>query len=79
MQGAGVTTRPWHLQRFRPAAERGVVRDGQSEPEQADDGPISPSVCRSARWNTALSVSAVRIARGEYQRCPPGVVRGSAA
>jgi len=33
--------------------------------------PISPSVCRSARWNTALSVSDVRMARGEYQRCPP--------
>ena len=41
--------------------------------------PISPSVWRSARWNTALSVSAVRMARGEYQRCPPWVVRGSAA
>jgi hypothetical protein len=40
--------------------------------------PISPSVCRSARRNTALSVSAVKIARGEYQRCPPRVVRGSA-
>ena len=30
--------------------------------------PISPSVCRNARRNTALSVSAVKIARGEYQR-----------
>ena len=28
--------------------------------------------------NTALSVSTVKIARGEYQRCPPRVVRGSA-
>ena len=40
--------------------------------------PISPSVWRSAKRNTALSVSAVKIARGEYQRCPPRVVRGSA-
>ena len=40
--------------------------------------PISPSVWRSARRNTALSVNAVRIARGEYQGCPPRVVRGSA-
>ena len=40
--------------------------------------PVSPSVCRSARRNTSLSVSAVKIARGEYQRYPPLVVRGSA-
>ena len=41
--------------------------------------PISPSVWRSARRNTVRrSVSAVRIARGEYQGCPPRVVRGSA-
>jgi hypothetical protein len=40
--------------------------------------PIRPSVRRRARWNTALSVSAVRIATGEYQGCPPAVIRGSA-
>ncbi len=40
--------------------------------------PIRPSVCRKAKWNRARSVSAVKIARGEYQRCPPPVVRGSA-
>ena len=40
--------------------------------------PISPSVWRSARRNTARSVSAVMIASGEYQGCPPRVVRGSA-
>ena len=34
--------------------------------------PIRPSVWRRARRNTALSVSAVRIASGEYQGCPPG-------
>src|SRR3954453_18573503 len=39
---------------------------------------INPSVCRRARRNTARRVSAVRIARGEYQGCPPGVARGAA-
>src|ERR1700693_3430519 len=39
---------------------------------------IKPSVWRRARWNTAFSVSAVRIASGEYQACPPRVVRGAA-
>src|SRR5918994_822828 len=33
--------------------------------------PIRPSVWRSAKRNTALRVRAVRIARGEYQGCPP--------
>ena len=41
--------------------------------------PIRPSVCRNAKRNTARSVSAVRIARGEYQGCLPRVARGSAA
>ena len=40
--------------------------------------PISPSVWRRARRNTTRSVSAVKIARGEYQGCPPGVVPGTA-
>ena len=40
--------------------------------------PISPSVWRSARRNTVRSVSAVRIASGEYQGWPPRLVRGSA-
>jgi len=40
--------------------------------------PISPSVWRNARRNTALSASAFRIAKEDYQRCPPAVVRGSA-
>ena len=40
--------------------------------------PIRPSVWRSARRNTALSVSAVRMASDEYQGWPPGVVRGAA-
>ena len=39
--------------------------------------PIRPSVCRNARRNTARRVSAVRIARGEYQGCRPRVARGS--
>src|SRR3712207_4194599 len=41
--------------------------------------PIRPSVCRNARRNTARKVSAVRIARAEYQGWPPRLVRGSAA
>ena len=40
--------------------------------------PIRPSVWRRAKRNAARKVSAVRIAKGEYQGCPPGVVRGSA-
>jgi len=40
--------------------------------------PIRPSVWRSAKWNTARSASAVRIAKGEYQGGPPAVVRGCA-
>ena len=40
--------------------------------------PINPSVWRRAKRNTARRVSAVRIARGEYQGRPPGVVRGAA-
>src|SRR4051812_35919658 len=40
--------------------------------------PINPSVWRKARRNTARKVSAVRTARGEYQGCPPRVVRGAA-
>ena len=40
--------------------------------------PIRPSVWRSAKRNAALSVSAVKIAKGEYQGCPPAVVRGEA-
>ncbi len=40
--------------------------------------PIRPSVWRRARRNTALSVSPVKIAKGEYQGCPPAIVRGCA-
>jgi hypothetical protein len=40
--------------------------------------PINPSVWRKASRNTAFSVRAVRIASGEYQACPPRVVRGAA-
>ncbi len=40
--------------------------------------PIRPSVWRNARRNVALSVSAVRMARGEYQGWPPDVVSGAA-
>src|SRR3954468_16734850 len=40
--------------------------------------PINPSVWRRAKRNTARKVNAVRIAQGEYQGCPPRVVRGAA-
>ncbi len=40
--------------------------------------PIRPCVCRRASRNTARSVRAVRIAKGEWMRCPPRIVRGSA-
>ena len=40
--------------------------------------PINPSVWRKASRNTAFSVRAVRIASGEFQACPPRVVRGAA-
>ncbi len=40
--------------------------------------PIRPSVWRNARRNTARKVSPVRMVSGEYQGCPPGVVRGAA-
>src|SRR5215212_7355067 len=40
--------------------------------------PIRPSVWRRAKRNTALSVSAVVIARSESCGWPPGVVHGSA-
>ena len=40
--------------------------------------PISPSVWRSPKRNTARSVRAVRMASSEYQGWPPRAVRGSA-
>ena len=39
--------------------------------------PISPSVWRNGRRNTARSVSAVRIAKGEYQGCIVHLIRSS--
>ena len=53
----------------------GTARVGPGRPVTE---PTRPSVWRKARWNTALGVIAVKIARGEYQGCPPGVVCGSA-
>ena len=52
----------------KPSARRlKVVWSGtaRSMPSRAMMGPISPSVCRRAKRNTALSVSAVAIARAE--------------
>ena len=39
---------------------------------------LRQGIWRRASRNTALSVRAVRIANGEYQGCPPRVVRGAA-
>src|SRR3954447_13131103 len=66
----------------RVAARRlRVVWSGteRSRPSRRMTEPISPSVCRYARRNTALNVSAVRIARSEYSGCPPRLVRRSAS
>ena len=77
LQRPGARPRSRHPQRRSPAAECRVVRHGKLEAEQGwRMEPISPSVWRSARRNTVRRVSAVRIARGEYQGCPPRVVRG---
>jgi hypothetical protein len=53
------------LQRLGPLAQCGMIRHGEVKPEQPDDGADQPSVCRSARPNTYLIVSAVVIARDE--------------
>src|SRR3954465_13743269 len=51
----------------------------RSSPSRPMTEPISPSVSRYASRNTALNVSAVRIARSEYSGCPPRLVRRSAS
>src|SRR5690242_13257762 len=83
MQGlsmsARLSMRPWHFQGRCPAVQRGVVRHAQRQAEQAANGADEPSVWRKARRNTARTVSAVRIASGEYQAWPPRVARGPAA
>ena len=50
-----------------------------ASPSRSTMEPIRPWVCRNAKRNTVRNVSAVRIARGEYQGCLPRVARGSAA
>src|SRR4051812_26857723 len=52
---------------------------GRSRLSRRITEPISPSICRYARRNTARSVRAVRMASSEYQGWPPRVVRGSAS
>ncbi len=71
--------RPRHVQRRRTPAQGRMIRHTQAEAEQADDGADQPLGLPEARRNTARSVSAVRMASGEYQACPPRVVRASAA
>src|SRR3954463_9906419 len=66
MYGLGAGAGPRHFQGLGPAAECRVVRHGKPEAEQGwRMEPISPSVWRSARRNTARSVSAVMIASAE--------------
>ena len=56
-----------------------MVRHGKLEAEQVEDGADQPfGLAQRQAEHGARSVSAVRIARGEYQGCPPRVVRGSA-
>jgi hypothetical protein len=65
----------------RPTARRDSVvwsGTGRSKPSRRMTEPINPSVWRSASWNSAFRVSAVRIASGKYQAYPPRVVRGAA-
>ena len=62
-------------------ARLGIHPDIQLPPRATPDmtEPINPSVWRSARRrDTALSVSAFRMASGEYQGWPPRLVRRSA-
>jgi hypothetical protein len=66
------------LQCLGPTAEGRVVGDGQAETEKANDRADQTCVWRKASRNTVLSLSAVRIASGEYHGCPPRVVRGAA-
>jgi hypothetical protein len=84
--------RSGHPQCLASSAQVGVVRHREIKTEKADEradqsapsrapAPVrvtAPSVWRSARWNTARSVSAVRMASGEYQGWLPRFVRGSA-
>jgi hypothetical protein len=84
VQGLAASTSadiPWprHVQRRCPAAERAVVGNRQSEPEQVDDGAEQAFGLAQRQADTALIVSAVRMASGEYRACPSRVVRGSAA
>ena len=64
-----------------PASRRGGCAwrgPHKASPSRLRVEPTRPSVRRSAGRNTARSVSAVRTARGDYQGCPPRIVRGSA-
>ena len=65
-------------QRLGPAAERGVVRHGKIEPEQVEDRADQPFGLAQGQAEHGPQRQRRRIARGEYQGCPPRVVRGSA-
>ena len=55
-----------------------MVRHGKLEAEQLKDGADQALGLAQRQAEQVRSVSAVRIARGEYQGCPPRVVRGAA-
>jgi hypothetical protein len=57
--------------RLAPPAQTGWTASGIGR--RLMSGPIRPSVWRSARWNTARSVSVVRTASGECHGWPPQV------
>jgi hypothetical protein len=65
MHGSGAGRRSRHGQCLGPPAQRGMVRDSEIEAKQWMTEPISPSVWRKARRNTARTVSAVAIAMAE--------------
>jgi hypothetical protein len=75
---AGMPLWPWHFQARPPPAQRCMVRHPQRQTKQADDGADEPFGLAEGKPEHR-KVSAVRIARGEYQGWPPQVVRGAAA
>jgi len=67
-----------HIERPGPAAQGGMVRHRQSEPEQADDGADQALGLAQSQVEHRSQREGFRMASGEYQGCPPGVVRDAA-
>ena len=68
-----------HHERANAARDSPTGSEGRRRPSKPTMEPIRPSAGRWARRNTARRVSAIRIASGDCQDCPPRVVRVSAA